>query len=235
VTALGRTVALAGGAAAAVQIVPAATWLPSVRTRLAPRLASPMPAGTLAVTFDDGPHPIGTPAILDALDDLGWPATFFVLGSAADDHPDVVRETVRRGHAVGVHGYHHRYLIGRSPAAQARDLARAIDTVAAITGNRPTWWRPPYGVLSGPSLLAARRHGVRPLLWSAWAKDWLATATPDTIVDEVTSGRLDGGTLLLHDSDATSSPDSWRRTLGALPLLAQRVAAAGLQVQPLPR
>jgi peptidoglycan/xylan/chitin deacetylase (PgdA/CDA1 family) len=190
--------------------------------------------GTLAVTFDDGPHPEGTPAILDALDELGWPATFFVLGSSAQAHPALVQEVVRRGHAVGVHGYDHRYLIARPPRAQSADLARAIDLVTAVTGVRPAWWRPPYGVLSGPSLLAARRRRVRPLLWSAWAKDWLAAATPESIVAVASSGQLDGGTLLLHDSDATSAAGSWQRTLAALPLLADRLAAADIKVQPLP-
>ena len=193
-----------------------------------------MPEGSLAVTFDDGPHPEGTPAILDALDALGWPATFFVLGSAAQAYPDVVQETVRRGHTVGVHGYDHRYLIARSPWSQGKDLGKAVDAVTRIAGTEPTWWRPPYGVLSGPALWAARRHRVRPLLWSAWARDWETQASPESIVEIATSGRLGGGTLLLHDSDITSANGSWQRTLAALPLLAERVQAAGLQVNPLP-
>jgi peptidoglycan/xylan/chitin deacetylase (PgdA/CDA1 family) len=229
-----RVAVAAAAGYAAMHIAPGAMWLPPVRARLAPRLDSPMPVGSLAVTFDDGPHPKGTIAILDALDDLGWPATFFVLGSAAREQPDVVRETVRRGHSIGVHGYDHRYLIARPPWSQRDDLAHAIDVVTNVAGVRPSWWRPPYGVLSGPAMLAARRHQVRPLLWSAWGRDWEADATAESVLAVAKSGRLDGGTLLLHDSDATSASGSWRQTLAALPLLADHVNAAGLKVGPLP-
>jgi peptidoglycan/xylan/chitin deacetylase (PgdA/CDA1 family) len=186
------------------------------------------------MTFDDGPHPEGTIAVLDELDRLGWLATFFVLGSQAQLHPDVVREITARGHAVAVHGHDHRYLIGRSPKAAATDLKAAVDVVSTITGRAVEWWRPPYGVLSGPSLIAARRGKLTPLLWSAWGRDWEADATPESIASQVRRGRLDGGTILLHDSDATSAANSWRRTVGALPLIAADIAAAGLRVAPLP-
>lgn len=221
------------GAAAAVQIGPAATWLPGVRRTLTPRLNGTMPAGCVAVTFDDGPHPDGTPAVLDRLDELGWRATFFVLGTAARRHPDLVTETMRRGHAVAVHGDEHRYLIARPPAAVARDLRRARDTVSDMLGVAPTWWRPPYGVLSGPALLAAARLGLRPVLWSAWGRDWRAEATAQTVVEDLDTGRLDGGTVLLHDSDATSAPGSWRTTVAALPLLAERLDQRGVRVRSL--
>jgi peptidoglycan/xylan/chitin deacetylase (PgdA/CDA1 family) len=193
-----------------------------------------MPKGTVAVTFDDGPHPLGTPAVLDELDALGWPATFFVVGEAARAHPDLVRRIRRRGHEVGVHGDQHRYLLARTPGAAGRDLRSAVETVAGITGAGPRWWRPPYGVLTGPSLLAARHSGVRPLLWSAWGRDWDSCATPGSIVATMAAGRLDGGTLLLHDSDAYSAPDSWRRTVQSLRPLADLVAQRGLDVRPLP-
>jgi peptidoglycan/xylan/chitin deacetylase (PgdA/CDA1 family) len=193
-----------------------------------------MPVDTLAITFDDGPHPEGTPAVLDALQALGWPATFFVLGSEARRHPELVRELIARGHTVGVHGYEHRYLIARTPWGAANDLRRAIGVVEDVTGTRPVWWRPPYGVLSGPSLLAARAQRVRPLLWSAWGKDWTDTATGASVVAEAARGRLVGGTLLLHDSDITSAPGSWKATVAALPLLAEHLHAAGIRVAPLP-
>ncbi len=226
-----RTAGAVAGAAAAVQVGPAGLWLPWLRRAVAPGLSGRMPAGTAALTFDDGPHPEGTPAVLDRLDALGWTATFFLLGTAARARPDLVREIARRGHQVAVHGDEHRYLIARDPVAAARDLARARDTVAGITGVAPTWWRPPYGVLSGPALVAARRLGLRPVLWSAWGRDWRAGATPESVVAELSAGTVDGGTLLLHDSDATSAAGSWRTTAAALPLLAERLAGSGVQVR----
>lgn len=231
----GRVVALAAAAVAAVQVGPAATWLPAVRRLVTPALTGPMPAGSVAVTFDDGPHPQGTPAVLDQLDRLGWRATFFVLGEQARRYPDVVAEVERRGHAVALHGDTHRYLIGRSPRAGSDDLRRGRDTVGDLLGRPPTRWRPPYGVLSGPALLAARRLGLRPVLWSAWGKDWRADATAASVVATLTRGSLDGGTLLLHDSDVMSSPGSWRTTVAALPLLAETLADRGLLVRPAQR
>jgi peptidoglycan/xylan/chitin deacetylase (PgdA/CDA1 family) len=221
---------IAVGAAAAVQIVPAGTWLPGFRRVLAPSLCGPMPAGTVALTFDDGPHPDGTIAVLDELDRLGWPATFFVLGSQVRRYPEVVAETLRRGHRVELHGYDHRYTIVRTPWGVAADLRRGRDAVTEVTGQAPRWWRPAYGVMSGPSYLAARSLGLRPVLWSAWGVDWLATSTPESVVGELESGRLAGGTMLLHDSDVTSAPGSWRTTVASLPLLAERLRQRGLTV-----
>src|SRR5690349_19769533 len=137
---------LAGAVAAAgVQVGPAATWLPAVRRTLAPSLLGRGDPSSVAVTFDDGPHPEGTPAVLDA------------LGVEARRYPDVVREVVHRGHEVALHGDEHRYLIARAPWTAYDDLARARDSVADIAGTESQWWRPPYGVLSGPGLLAAQK------------------------------------------------------------------------------
>ena len=222
---------LAGAVAAAgAQVGPAATWLPVVRRTLAPSLLGRGRPSSVALTFDDGPHPDGTPAVLDALDALGWTATFFVLGVEARRHPELVRETVRRGHEVALHGDAHRYLIARAPWTAYDDLARARDSVADIAGVQPRWWRPPYGVLSGPGLVAARRLGVQPVLWSAWGRDWRADATAASVVTDLTARPLPGATLLLHDSDVTSTPGSWRTTVAALPQLAKHIATSTLDV-----
>jgi peptidoglycan/xylan/chitin deacetylase (PgdA/CDA1 family) len=225
---------LAAAGVATAQLAPAGTWLPLLRRRLTPSLAGPMAAGTVAVTFDDGPDPVGTPAVLDELDRLGWPATFFVLGEQVRRHPEVAAETVRRGHRIALHGDAHRYLVLRGPRAVDTDLRRGHDTIADHVGQPPSWWRPPYGVLSGPALMSARRLGLRPVLWSSWGRDWRRVATPRGVVRDLTSGRLDGGTVLLHDSDLMSAPGSWRTTVAALPLLAEELGRRGLTVRPLP-
>jgi peptidoglycan/xylan/chitin deacetylase (PgdA/CDA1 family) len=218
------------GLTVAAQIAPAGTWLPSLRRTLTPGLCGPMPSGTVALTFDDGPHPAGTIAVLDELDRLGWSATFFVVGAQVRRYPDVVAETLRRGHRVELHGDDHRYLIARTPWAAFADLQRGVDTVGEVTGQAPSWWRPAYGVLSGPALVAAKRLGLSPVLWSAWGRDWRAAATAESIVGDLEAGQVEGGTLLLHDSDVMSDPDSWRATVAALPLLAERIADRGLTV-----
>lgn len=229
-----HTLTAVTAATLAAHVLPAATWLPAVG-RLAPGLASPMEPGTVAVTFDDGPHPEGTPAVLDRLDELGWRATFFMLGSAVSRYPTVAREVADRGHSLGLHGFEHRYLLARAPRATWQDLVGAKEAVEDATGNRPQWWRPPYGVLSAAGLVAASRLELRPLLWSAWGKDWTSDATPRRVVSTVMRGRVDGGVVLLHDSDVTSAPGSWRTTVAALGGLAGAVAEAGVRVAPLPR
>ena len=217
-------------ALAAVQVGPAATWLPPVRARF-PALAGRGNPDGIALTFDDGPHPEGTIAVLDELDRLGWTATFFVVGEQVRRHPDVVRETHRRGHAIEVHGDQHRYAIARWPRDVAQDLRQACDAVADVTGSMPRRWRPPYGVLSGPSLVTARKADVRPVLWSSWGRDWRAEATPESVVADIRRPGLRGATVLLHDSDLTSAPGSWKTTVASLPLLADAIDEAGLRVR----
>jgi peptidoglycan/xylan/chitin deacetylase (PgdA/CDA1 family) len=102
-----------------------------------------------------------------------------------------------------------------------------------VTGQRPRWYRPPYGVLTTAALYACRRLDLTPVLWTAWGRDWEASATPESIRGTVIGKLRGGGTVLLHDSDCTSAPDSWRRTLGALPALLDDIRAYGLTVGPL--
>ena len=129
-----RALTFAASAAAAAQVGVAATWVPGVRRMLVPSLLGRGRPSSVALTFDDGPHPQGTPAMLDTLDQLGWKATFFVLGTQARRHPEIVSETVRRGHEIAVHGDEHRYLIARSPWTAYDDLRRSADTVTDIAG-----------------------------------------------------------------------------------------------------
>jgi peptidoglycan/xylan/chitin deacetylase (PgdA/CDA1 family) len=95
------------------------------------------------------------------------------------------------------------------------------------TGRRPTYYRPPYGVFSAAGLALARRSGCIPLLWSRWGKDWAAHATPSGIARNVGSDLLPGDIVLLHDSDAYSSPASWRKMVSALPEIVEAAARTG--------
>jgi peptidoglycan-N-acetylglucosamine deacetylase len=147
--------------------------------------------------------------------------------------PGLAADLAAAGHEIGVHGYEHRYLPLRGPRAAAADLSRATDLIASATGTRPRLFRPPYGVLSGPALVAAGRLGLTPVLWGAWGREWTPGATPGSVY-ACLSGRLRGGvTVLLHDSDCTSPPGSAEAALGALPLLLDDCARRGLAVGPL--
>ncbi|MFJ8430959.1 polysaccharide deacetylase family protein [Kitasatospora sp. NPDC094019] len=225
------------GAAAAVELLhlaPAAVRLPPVERRLARRTAGRGTApGHVALTFDDGPDPRGTPPILDALDTLGLRATFFLLGAMLERSPDLGRELVARGHEVAVHGWHHRRQYYPAPARDLRELRRATEAVTALTGTPPVWYRPPYGVLAAGQALAAHRLGLRTVLWTAWGRDWEPGATGPSVLATARAQLTPGATLLLHDSDCTSAPDSWRATLAALPLLATHCRTRGLTLGPL--
>jgi len=226
--------AIAGaGGALAVHALPALSNVDAIRGRLLPGLAGVGAAGHVALTFDDGPDPKSTPAFLEALDRLGWRATFFMLGSMVERAPALAAEVAAAGHEVAVHGYDHRSQLFRFGRAVADDLERAIDAIASHTGRRPVCFRPPYGTLSAGGVVAARRQKLRTVLWTTWGRDWRAEATPDSVVADVARQLGPGGTVLLHDSDCTSAPGAWRSALGALPRLGDLFAARGLVVGPL--
>jgi peptidoglycan-N-acetylglucosamine deacetylase len=220
-TAAGLAVAYAG---------PGLTAVGPLRRRLFPRLAGLGRPDHVALTFDDGPDPASTPAFLDLLAARQRHATFFMLGSMAARAPQLAAEIAAAGHEIAVHGWDHRYTILRSPWDVLDDLARAHDAVSAATGQRPRFFRPPYGVLSSGAILAARRRGLTPVLWSTWGKEWAPGATPDSVFAAVAADLTGGATVLLHDSDCTSPPGAAAAALGALPWLLDECSARGLAV-----
>ncbi|MDA8046593.1 MAG: polysaccharide deacetylase family protein [Actinomycetota bacterium] len=233
----GRPVlALLGGAlgtAAAAHLAPGLLAWRQARCRLLPRLSGVGRPDHVALTFDDGPDPVSTPLVLDALDTFGWRATFFCLGTQARRCPSLVSEMVARGHEIGVHGNDHRSHLRRSGPAVIRDLTDARARLEDLTGGPVTWFRPPYGAVSGASLLAARRLGLRLVLWTTWGHDWRADATGPSVARRVQRTYVPGATVLLHDSDVTSAPHSWEATLEALPLLAGEWHDRGVEIGPL--
>jgi len=230
-----RVVVGAGAAAALVHAGPALSNVDVLRRRLLPPGLSGIGApGHVALTFDDGPQPESTPRFLEALDRLGWRATFFMLGAMVAQAPGLAAEVAAAGHEVAVHGYHHRSEMFRAYPDIAADLARAVDTIGAATGGGPLrWFRPPYGTLAAGGVVAARRQRLRAVLWSTWGRDWRAEATPETVTADVAAHLGPGATVLLHDSDCTSAPGAWRSALGALDPLAELFALRSLAVGPL--
>jgi peptidoglycan-N-acetylglucosamine deacetylase len=215
---------------AAANAAPALTAWGRGRRALLPELAGIGTPGRVALTFDDGPDPRSTPLFVAELDRLGWSATFFVLGDMVRRNPSMVADLLAAGHEVGLHGDRHRAHIRRTPTDVVDDLRRSYDTIAEAGGVAPVWFRPPHGYLSAGSLIGAHRLGVRTVLWTAWGRDWTASATPRSVTETIWRDLRPGGTILLHDADCTSAPDSWRSALGALPLLHERLAAQGRRV-----
>ncbi|HEU0241965.1 MAG TPA: polysaccharide deacetylase family protein [Micromonosporaceae bacterium] len=209
---------------------PALTTVPPLRARLAPGLSGFGRRTHVALTFDDGPDPDYTPAVLDRLDTLGVRATFFLLGTQTAKHPTLARDLAAAGHEIGLHGYEHRSLLRRSPYATHRDLTRGCEVIEDLTGMPIRWWRPPYGILTGAGIVAAHRLGLTPVLWTAWGRDWTANATAESVLATVRRGLRPGGTILLHDSDCTSAPGSSAATVAALPQLVREIRGRGLEI-----
>ncbi len=182
-----------------------------------------------ALTFDDGPHAQGTPAVLELLAAQSVRATFFLVGEQIRRNPSLPREILAAGHEIGLHCDRHRNLLRLGPRQVREDLARAEEAIAASTGRSPRLYRPPYGVLNAAALRLARDRGWRTLLWSHWGRDWEAEATPESIAAKVTGDAGAGSVLLLHDADDYSAPDSWRRTLAALPRIIETMRERALE------
>ena len=189
----------------------------------------------VALTFDDGPHRLGTPAVLRELDRAGATATFFLVGEQVRRNPGLAGEIAAAGHALGLHGDRHRNQLRLGPRALADDLARAAATVAEATGRPARVYRPPYGVFSAAGLALVRRRSLRPLLWSRWGRDWRRRARPDRIAELAARDLTAGDVVLLHDADTYSAPGSWQRTAAALPALLDAIGRAGLATVAVPQ
>jgi peptidoglycan/xylan/chitin deacetylase (PgdA/CDA1 family) len=197
--------------------------LAPVRPALADRLGIPrsLPgARGVALTFDDGPHPEGTPAILEGLARAGARATFFVVGEQVRRRSALLAEIEAAGHLVALHGYRHRLQLRLRVHDLEDDLIRGIAAIEDALGHGPVWHRPPYGIYSPAGLRGVRAMGLRPLLWSRWGKDWRKFTTPDRIAARIVPGVLPGDVILLHDADFYSAVGSHRRTAAALALIA---------------
>lgn len=220
---------MAGGYAA---IVLSGVLLLGLRMFVDAVVRGPEGARGVVLTFDDGPHPKHTRAVLDALDAAGAKATFFVIAEKAERHADVVREVLARGHTIGVHGFVHDRLFSLRGARRVRaDLERAVATLEAITGERPELFRPPIGHTNPTIARVADRLELTTVGWSVRARDGLAGTTPEEVVLRVRRGLEDGAIVLLHD--AAERGERQPAAVVALPAVLEAIAAKNLRVVPL--
>ena len=181
----------------------------------------------MALTFDDGPDPDATPGVLEALDQAGVRATFFLVGEQAMTHRALAREVADRGHEVALHGFEHREHSELSAREARDDLARGLGTIEAASGRRPLLFRPPYGRFSEDSYGACHDLGLEPVYWSAWGMDW--EPLPADRVAELALRDLEPrSVLLLHDSARYSYRHSAEPTAAAI----RQIAAGGLELGP---
>ena len=155
----------------------------------------------VALTFDDGPHPVTTRAVLKLLGEHEVRATFFLLGHKVEAHPDVVREIQAAGHTLGIHGFQHdRYLSLRSSGAAVSQIERTRRAIIQACGFSPTLFRPPIGFASYWTFLGAERAGAQIIAWSVRSLDGLPNADPARVARRVIDRLEDGAIVLLHDA-----------------------------------
>jgi peptidoglycan/xylan/chitin deacetylase (PgdA/CDA1 family) len=190
-----------------------------------------VPAGA-ALTFDDGPDPDGTPAILDALDAAGVRATFFLVGEQLMRHHAIAREAAARGHELALHCFEHVAQDTLRPQAARDDIARALGAFEAATGRRPRFFRPPYGRFSDASYDACRHLGLEPVYWSSWGMDW-EPIPAERVADLVLRDLSNGAIVLLHDSVRYGHRPDCAPTASAVSAIAARAEELGVPLAPL--
>lgn len=164
----------------------------------------PEKGNRVALTYDDGPGVVGTPEILDLLEDRGVTANFFCIGKHAAAHPDLVRQMHAAGHLVGNHSQTHTPRLTFTTVGGLRaDLMACQDTLAEITGERPAYFRPPYGLRSHATHPAATSAGMQVIGWSTGGGD-LSTTPADDVSARITSELTAGSIILLHDRGPTA-------------------------------
>jgi peptidoglycan/xylan/chitin deacetylase (PgdA/CDA1 family) len=161
------------------------------------------PENHVYLTFDDGPHPAATPAVLQALRERGIRATFFVVGQNVERQQELASRIVSDGHTLGSHGHTHRRLMFQRPDLIGPEIARSDEAIEAVSGKIPILFRPPYGAF-GPTLLKILRQRKKQLaLWSLDTRDFTAR-DPDAFVAETYRLVEPGAIVLMHDNEDTA-------------------------------
>jgi peptidoglycan/xylan/chitin deacetylase (PgdA/CDA1 family) len=202
--------------------------VPAVGRRL-PVVLREEGSGGVFLTFDDGPHPQGTPAVLEILHAADQRATFFLAGEQVERRPALAAEIVAAGHRIELHCHRHRNQLWLTPRVLLDDAERARAAIEEATGQAIADYRPPYGIFSGAGLAAIRSRGWRPVLWSKWGRDWTRRANAASITSKATDGIRPGDIVLLHDADFYSARNSWERTASALPRILEELTTRGLK------
>lgn len=185
-------------------------------------------ASAVALTFDDGPNPSVTPALLDLLERYDVRASFFLIGRHVRAFPALAKEITARGHAIGNHTDTHPHLAFLSPGGIAAELARCDAAIEEAVGRKTRWMRPPFG-LRGPQLASVlrRRGDANMVMWSLWARDWKPQAA-EPVIRRLR--RANGGDIvLLHDGDHRVLEGNRKHVAAALEYWLPRWRDAGLR------
>ena len=167
----------------------------------------------LYLTFDDGPDSKSTPVLLDLLAQYQIRATFFVVASAAQKCPALLRRMKAEGHQIGFHSNRHHSAYLMTPAQTKQDFEEGLFTMDVL-GEAPKLFRPPWGVVNWESLRQIRAKRLRPVLWDVMAQDWQAGITAEEIAHRLERRVWPGAVICLHDG--RGAPGATARTIQAL-------------------
>jgi peptidoglycan/xylan/chitin deacetylase (PgdA/CDA1 family) len=156
------------------------------------------------LSFDDGPHPVATPAVLEVLKQERVHAVFFLLGSQAVRHPEIVRRIRDEGHVIGSHSDEHRAVWFRPRAEVVNRLRVASESIERSGGGRPSLFRPPYGRLDPSTPVHARAAGLTTMMFTVNSWDFAGGPVAST-AERVMQRTKPGDIILLHDNDRTSA------------------------------
>lgn len=189
----------------------------------------------IALTFDDGPNPPATTAILDILRAHGAVATFFDAGQAVDAAPQLAQREAAAGMSVGLHSHGHAPDLSTAlPAAFAADLRRGEQALAAALGARTAIYRAPFGRTSDVMLEELRRAGYDSIGWDVDSTDWRGDATAAGITRAVLDGAHPGAIVLLHDGALGGGDQTRAATIAALPAIIEGLRAQGYELATVP-
>jgi len=211
-------------------MLPRCAWLGPNITRLPAARAR---AGLIGLTFDDGPDPEVTPAVLDLLEVAGARATFFCVGRRAEAYPAMVAEIRARGHGVENHSYSHPNSFAlRGPRGLRREILEAQDAIERSGGGRPSLFRAPAGI-QNPWLAAVLAKAGLSLV--SWTRRGFDTVTRDgpRVASRLGRGLSAGDILLLHDGSSARAENGQPVVLAALPRVLDDMSRKGLRSEAL--
>ncbi len=192
------------------------------------RLPPVVAEGHIAITIDDGPDPEVTPRVLDLLAHFQAHASFFCIGAQAQRHPELCRRILEQGHAVENHGQHHYHHFATfGPKRMAQEVACAQDNLAAITGQRPRFFRPTAGLRNPFLEPILARYGLH---LASWTRRGFDTRNRDAgdVERRLTRHLGPGDILLQHDGNAARTVAGQPLILAVLPRVLEAAAALGL-------